>query len=96
MLASQTARANDSHGTLREDLPNGCRVRRLCGRRSTQIAPRKERQVNRVGGIGDRKSLSVVDHLLRIDVVFRRMLMSYTLGMTSCAESAVEKINYSA
>ncbi|KAN0139455.1 hypothetical protein V8E53_002956 [Lactarius tabidus] len=61
-----------------------------------RVAERRERRVNRGGGIGDRESLSVVDHLLRIDVVFCKMLMSYTLGMTSSAESAAEKINYSA
>jgi hypothetical protein len=56
----------------------------------SRITERRDR-LNR-GGIGDRESLNVVDHLLRIDVVFCRMLMSYTLGMTSSAESAVEKI----
>lgn len=40
-----------------------------------------------------RESLDAVEHLLRTDVGFYRMLMSCAMVMTSSAKSVAEKIN---
>jgi hypothetical protein len=39
------------------------------------------------------ESLNVVKHLLRVDIVLRRMLMSSAVEITSIAESAAKGIN---
>lgn len=69
MLTSQTAIENDSPGTLREHLCNGCKVWRLLGRRERQSRRTQREAGVWEGGIGDGESLEVVEHLFAIDVV---------------------------